>query len=274
MRLIIILLTIGQAWSLAYGQSCRVLTWNIQDLGRSKDAAEIAAMVAVMRNYDLVLIQEVVAKDPAGAQRVARLADELDRTGSNWDYRVSDPTDSPSPYIRERYAMLWKAARLRLAEPPRLDAALANVCDREPYLAAFRMKGHPQPFFVITFHARRFDEHPEEEIQHFDDYPTRLETNCLLIAGDFNLDEAHPVWDKLKRKGFRPAVQQTPTTLKRACRDGTYFNHPIDNIFYPTQCFQVRGAGRVDFVGSCERLDTARGVSDHLPVWIEIAWPE
>jgi endonuclease/exonuclease/phosphatase family metal-dependent hydrolase len=259
-------------WALAWGQSCTILTWNIQDLGRSKSEAELAAMVSIMRSYDLVLIQEVVAKDPAGAQRVAQLADALDRTGSNWDYRVSDPTDSPSPYIRERYAMLWNSARLRLAKPPRLDTALAAVCDREPYLAAFRMKGHEQLFYVITFHARRFDQDPQSEIQHFATYPARLGTNCLLIAGDFNLDEEDPVWDRLKQQGFLPALTQTPTTLKRACKEGSYVNYPIDNLYFPTQCFTLRAAGCVDFVGSCDALETARGISDHLPVWVEIAW--
>jgi len=38
----------------------KIVTWNIRDLGRSKD-------------YDLVAIQEVVAKDPAGAQAVAKM---------------------------------------------------------------------------------------------------------------------------------------------------------------------------------------------------------
>jgi deoxyribonuclease-1-like protein len=258
--------------ALSLGQSCKVLTWNIQYLGGSKNAEEIAAMVEIMRDYDLVLIQEVVAKDPAGAQRVAMLADELDRTGTNWDYRVSDPTDSPSPYIRERYAMLWKASRLSLFRPPRLDRELAQLCDREPYLAGFRMKGNDRPFFVVNFHAPPHNEEPEKEIQNLIPYPTRLSTDCVLIAGDFNLDETHFVWEPLKRQGFRPALQQTPTTLKRACDGGNYFNYPIDNIYYPQPCFDLLEAGRVDFVGSCANLKAARRISDHVPVWVEIAW--
>lgn len=229
-------------------------------------------MVDVMRDYDLVLVQEVVAKDPAGAQRVAQIADALDRTGSNWDYRVSAPTNSPSPYKSERYAMLWKASKLRLARPPRLDTELAKTCDREPYVAGFRMKGHDRAFMVVCFHARRFDEEPEREIRHFWNYPERLGTDCVLIAGDFNLDEQHEVWNPLKQQGFQSALTQVPTTLKRTCKDGRYVNYPIDNIYYPSQCFTVRGTGRVDFVGSCRSLSKARGISDHLPVWIEIAW--
>lgn len=271
MRIFLFLISWGMI-ALSLGQSCKVLTWNIQYLGGSKNAEEIGAMVDIMRDYDLVLIQEVVAKDPAGAQRVAMLADELDRTGTNWDYRVSDPTDSPSPYIRERYAMLWKAPRLKLHRPPRLDRELAQLCDREPYVAEFRMQGHERPFFVVNFHARPHNKEPEREIQSLLPYPTRLETDCILIAGDFNLDETHFVWEPLMRQGFRPALRQTPTTLKRNCYQGNYFNYPIDNLYYPTQCFTLLGAGRVDFVGHCANLEEARRISDHVPVWAEIEW--
>lgn len=269
MQRILILILVSCLSGPLFAQTLKILTWNIQDLGRSKSPAELAAMVEVMRDYDLVLIQEVVAKDPAGAQRVAQLADDLDRTGSNWDYRVSDPTHSPSVYISERYAMLWQAARLRLKRPPRLDVELAEVCDREPYFAAFLLKGSPEPFYVITFHARRFDNDPQLEIRHFTSYSERLGSN-FLICGDFNLDEQHPVWDPLEAAGLRPVVQRTPTTLKRKCQDGDYFNYPIDNIFYPTQHWTLLRSGRVDFVGTCTNLEAARGISDHLPVWAEL----
>ena len=88
--------------SILSAQTFSLLTWNIKDLGGSKDTEEKEVMVDLMRQYDLVLIQEVVAKDPAGARAVAWLADALNRTGSRWDYRVSDPTESPSAYVSER----------------------------------------------------------------------------------------------------------------------------------------------------------------------------
>ncbi|MBE5322017.1 hypothetical protein IM793_22875 [Pedobacter sp. MR2016-19] len=41
-------------------------------------------MAETVRPYDLIAIQEVVAG--YGGQAVARLADELNRTGQKWDY--------------------------------------------------------------------------------------------------------------------------------------------------------------------------------------------
>lgn len=265
-RVLCVLLVFFSGSAFVWGQSFSLLTWNIQDLGRTKSAEEIAVMVQVMRDYDLVLIQEVVAKDPAGAQQVARIADELDRTGANWDYRISDPTDSPSPYIAERYAVLWKTNRLQLQGRAILDAPLADICDREPFLAQFRLQGDTTHFWVVNFHARRFDNDPQGEIQYFPQYPERLGNTAVIIAGDFNCDEDDPVWRPLYALGYRSVVTQTPTTLKRSCDGTNYFNYPIDNIYYPTQRFRLREAGRIDFVGSCANLEAARGVSDHLPV--------
>ncbi len=42
-------------------------------------------MAAILKNYDVVAIQEVVA-GPGGAAAIARLHDALNRTGSKWDY--------------------------------------------------------------------------------------------------------------------------------------------------------------------------------------------
>jgi hypothetical protein len=65
-----------------------------------------------IRDYDIIAVQEVVAG--YGVQAVARLSDELNRTGSKWDYIISDPTSS-SPYKTERYAFIWKTTNLNKA---------------------------------------------------------------------------------------------------------------------------------------------------------------
>ena len=261
--------------ALLQGQVIRIASWNIQDLGRTKDAAEIAQMVQILRTYDLVLIQEVVAKDPAGAQAVASLADGLNRTGSRWDYRISDPTQSPSPQLSERYAMLWKPSRLQLLGRASLDASLAAHCYREPMLARFRLASDTSSFWVVNFHARTHDQQPEEEISWIVQLPRRLAPLPVIIAGDFNLNEQHNVWQPIYQLAYQPALRQTPTTLKRACNEaGQYFNHPIDNLYVPTRHFRIRQAGRVDIVGSCSNLEPARALSDHVPVWVEVELAE
>ena len=68
-------------------QELSILTWNIQHLGKTKNATEIAFMVKVMKAYDIIAIQEVVAKDPAGIKAVVRIVEQLNRSGAKW-YRI------------------------------------------------------------------------------------------------------------------------------------------------------------------------------------------
>lgn len=58
-----------------------LVSWNIRHLGRTKTEDDIYQIATLLRDFDIVAIQEVVAKDPAGAQAVAKIADELNRMG-------------------------------------------------------------------------------------------------------------------------------------------------------------------------------------------------
>lgn len=245
-----------------------LVSWNIQYLGRTKTSEDIYEMANILRHFDIVAIQEVVAKDPAGAQAVAKIADELNRMGYKWDYQISDPTKSPSVYISERYAFLWKTSKVSLIHRAYLDKDLEDICYREPFVAAFKAKGKSAPFYVVNYHSRKFNDRPEEEIVHFIDFPERLNSNRILIAGDFNLSEKHEVWRPFYRKGFKNALDNQRTTLKMKCNNGDYLSHPIDNIYF-TSGITLSRAESVDFVKTCENLIRAREISDHLPVYME-----
>lgn len=257
---------------LASGLWCQVsiVSWNIQDMGRTKSDTEIAIMAQVLKDYDVVAIQEVVAGDPAGAQAVGRLGEALKRTGGPWEYRISDPTDSPSSYIRERYAFLWRGDKVQNVGRPFLDRELAPVIYREPFLIRLKVMADGTEFLLVNYHSRRFDEGPEEEIIYLTQYPRRSEGMPVVIAGDFNLGQDHPVFEPLYDTGYRPALNGVATTLKRSCDEyGAYLNHAIDNIFVPPG-MEVMKAYAIDLVGSCDLLELARKLSDHLPVVVEV----
>lgn len=242
-----------------------IISWNIRHLGRTKTQEEIYEIANLLRHYDLVLIQEVVAKDPAGAQAVAKIADELNRMGAQWDYQVSDPTQSPSPYLSERYAFLWKPSTVQMLHRAYLDRELEDLFFREPFIGQFRIKGQDSSFYAVNYHSRKYLDKPEEEIIHFYDYPERFGTDNIILAGDFNLSEKHAVWKPLFRKGFQYALENASTTLKIRCKDEAYLNHAIDNFYY-LPGIESLASSRIDFVQNCENLESARGISDHLPV--------
>lgn len=246
-----------------------IVSWNIKDFGQSRDDNEIKAIAAIVRNFDIVLIQEVVAKHPGGAQAVARLADQLNRMGAKWDYSISDPTQSPSAYISERYAFLWKTSKATLKGKPFLDKELSSVVYREPYIANFIFKDETKPITLINYHSRKYDDHPENEIRYFLDYNSRLAVENVLLCGDFNLDEKHPVWDSFYNQGYKNALSDKPTTLKMKCKNGQYLNHSIDNIFGQGD-FTIIKAGSLDFIKNCDNLIEARQLSDHLPVFVNL----
>lgn len=263
-RLIVGLVIFSAVFS--FGQEISIISWNIQDLGRTKSAEEIEFIAEVLRYHDIVAIQEVVAKDPAGAQAVAKIAEALNRKGDAWDYAVSDPTQSPSPQMKERYAFLWKSSKLTRIGSPRLYSEVSNICVREPFIIQFRHKSYETLFHVVNFHSRVYSEHPEQEVRSLSVIEKHLNSEVVLICGDFNMDEDNPVWELFYRQGFETAVEDSPTTLKRKCSGGEYLNHSIDNIYFDSDHISRTKGYVFDYVQSCENIPIARRVSDHLPV--------
>jgi deoxyribonuclease-1-like protein len=248
----------------------KILTWNIQDLGRSKNNQEIQFIATILKDYDLIALQEIVAKDPAGAKAVARIAEALNRLGSKWDYSISTATNSSSSYTSERYAYLWKTSKIRLKRKAFLDTELASKIEREPYIALFELKRNKTTFYTINMHARTYNKHPEMEISNFKKYPERLKSNNIIILGDFNLNEKHSVWNPLYKMGFKSAIKNTKTSMKRKCNKGKYMYKAIDNIFYNSKNIEKINSGIIDFIKNCENLLNARLISDHVPVYLEI----
>jgi len=248
----------------------KVLTWNLHDLGKSKSAQELLEISRIMKYYYIVAIQEVVAIDIKGAQAVAKIAGNLNRMGSKWDYRISNPTNSPSSNSSERYAYIWETSKLSLLSKPYLDAELDSVCVREPFIGQFRSNKGNDTIYFINVHSQVSREFPKYKITYFKDYPSRLQSENIIILGDFNLDEKHNVWKSLDSIGFSPSIRNAPTSLKIKCNKGKYLNHALDNIYFKTPHIEVINSGRIDFVNNCNNLNDARFISDHLPVFMEL----
>lgn len=247
----------------------RIASWNVLNLGASKDDAEIAFMAKTLRAYDLVALQEVVTA-PAGAQAVARLVDALDRTGADWDYALSEPTTGRGS---ERYAFLWKPSRVRLVGRPWLDPTLADPLDREPFLARFEVGQTGYRLLLASFHAVPRDKDPATEIRALVQLHAAYEADHVVIAGDFNLSAAEEAFAGLRARGYVPALvgQRTSLRMKRG-RDGRHLANEYDNLLVETGPLRVLSAGADDFTPAFRTLPEARDISDHLPVYATITW--
>ncbi len=263
-RIVLIFLILFHCNLLAQGEAISMISWNIRDFGKTKNAEELELIAELVRDVDILAIQEVVAGF-GGAQAVAKLTDILNRKGSKWDYVISNPTKGPK-YTTERYAFVWKTHRIKIKNRGRLISELDALVDREPFLLEFYLEG--KRFSMINYHSRPYNRDPESEIQALSGFVIESLDTPLIIAGDFNVDEKMPIFDTLKKADFAPAISNQRTTLKRKCNGIEYLNYPIDNIFHSKNIQKIEGKV-IDFVRSCDQLEQARKLSDHLPVFLK-----
>lgn len=244
----------------------KLSSWNIKDMGQSKSSTEITYMANLLKDFDVVALQEIVA-GPGGAQAVARLADELNRKGYKWLYSISNPTQS-SPYSSERYAYLWKASKVQIVGKAWLDQNFVNEIEREPYL--IRLKYKKKVFTLVSFHAIPKSKQPETEIKYFKQYPKLYPDDKLIFLGDFNVTAKHTVFNPLKKMNYLPVMDHQKTSLKTKCIQNECLASSYDHIFLNLEIIQVLDCGVIHFYLDFEDLKAARSISDHIPVWVEV----
>jgi endonuclease/exonuclease/phosphatase family metal-dependent hydrolase len=245
----------------------KLLSWNIENLGSSKSNAAITFIANTLRDFDIVAIQEVVAGD-GGAQAVAKLADELNRKGAQWDYTISDPTTS-SAYKTERYAFLWKTSKIKKIGKAWLEKKYHLEIDREPYFCTFQYKN--RQFTVVNFHAITKNRQPETEIKYFKFLPEEYPNLNLIFVGDFNCPQSHTVFNPLKKMGYQSLLINQKTSLKQKCEYDTCLASEFDNMFYNVSKITRLHSGVLPFYKNFNSLKEARVISDHIPIWFEFS---
>lgn len=241
----------------------KVLSWNVENLGKSKSDSAIAFIANTIQEYDVVALQEVVA-GYGGAQAVAQLADVLNRKGSKWDYIVSDPTSS-SAYKTERYAFIWKTSKVKRVGKAWLESKYHLEIDREPYYATFEYKN--KQFTLANFHAITKSRQPETEIKYFKFLPAQYPNLNILFVGDFNCPQSHTVFNPLKEMGYQSVLKNQKTSLKKECVNNNCLSSEFDTIWYNQKVTVIEG-GVLHFYKNFKTLQEARTISDHIPVWV------
>jgi endonuclease/exonuclease/phosphatase family metal-dependent hydrolase len=265
----IFILSVVFSFTIIYSCCCAsvsICSWNIRDIGKSKSDETIKFIANTIKQYDVIAIQEVVAGD-GGAQAITRLHDDLNRTGSSWDYVVSNPTSS-SAYKTERYAYLWNKSKVTLVGKPWLEIKYNIVIDREPYYATFKKDG--KEFTIVSFHAITKSRQPETEIKYFKFLPDEYPKLNLIFCGDFNLPESHSVFNPLKGRGYASVLKGQKTSLKDRPINNDYLASEFDNIFYNTKKMKIVEKGVLLFYTKFAVFKDARSVSDHIPVFCRI----
>lgn len=246
-------------------QAISVCSWNLLDFGKTKSEAEIEFIAKTVKDYDIVLIQEVVAKDPSGAQAVGRLGEALNKKGSKWEYRISDPTSGENSYKKERYAFLWKPSKVSLIGRPWLEKKYNVEIDREPFYATFQAGDNT--FTLVNFHAITKSMQPETEVKYFKFLPESYPSLNLISCGDFNLPQSHTVFNPIKSMGYKPIFTHQKTSLRQTCIANDCLASEFDNIFYNQKKVSLISSGIIHFYNTFPSLKEARKISDHVPIF-------
>lgn len=241
-----------------------VCSWNIMNLGKSKSDSELKFIALTLTKYDVIAIQEVVAGE-GGAQAVSKLVALLQTKGTKWDYAISDPTSSENKASKERYAFIWKTAKVKRIGNSWLDQNYQKEIDREPFMSTFQYS--KKSFTLVSFHAVPKKKNPASEIKYFKFFPALYPKLNLVFLGDFNCPQSHTVFNPLKKLGYKPVFTNQKTSLRQKCKNKDCLASEYDNIFYTTSTISCVSKGVIPFYTSFTSLKEARKISDHIPVW-------
>lgn len=248
-------------------QSVSIVSWNLKDFGKAKSEDEIAAIARIVKDYDVLAIQEVVPS-PAGPTAVGKLVAVLNRSGASWDYVISNKTTGISASSAERYAFLWKKAKITKLGDAMLAYPYQQQITREPFLATFRA-GKKQ-FTLVNFHAIPKAKQPETEIKYLKFFPSLYPTSNLIFCGDFNLPESHSVFNSLKNLGYQSVLINQKTSLRQKCINNDCLASAFDNFFLQPHLNRIKSSGVIHFYKIFADLKAARKISDHVPIFLVI----
>lgn len=263
----------------------RVTFWNLRDLSaHSRTAAERRAIVKTLQTFDAIAIAEV-----QDTEILPRLAELLDRAGHPWKSYTSAPVGETRA-TTERYGLLYRddifdlraAWQLPDLNFNRLDIGRVDLdkhtrFDREPLAVVLATDDGRLDFALVVVHVT-YGEHVGPRIAEVRALGTyyqlvRPREPDVLIAGDFNRNAADPEslgW-LCDHFGLIDTTRpDTPTVI----RGGHTYDHILLSARDTTEYTGRHGVTAFDqtqFHGDTRAA--TRAVSDHRPVWIELAVP-
>ncbi|QDV57337.1 endonuclease/exonuclease/phosphatase family protein [Rosistilla oblonga] len=245
-----------------------IATFNIQVFGESKlgKPEVVEVLAAVVRQFDIVAIQEVRAK---ADNILPDFVSAINADGSRYSFLIGPRLGRSNS--KEQYAYIFDTNRIE--HDPQAVGTMQDPNDllhREPFVARFRARTaspqHAFTFWLVDTHTDP-DEVPEEVAALADVFrvmqTARADEDDVILLGDLNASEK-----QLGPLGQIPGI----TWVVRNAMTNTRQNKAYDNILFHAQATQ-------EFTGRWGVFDLERAfglsreqaldVSDHLPVWAE-----
>lgn len=246
----------------ANAQSVKLISWNIQNLGESKDSNELAYITSIVKDYDIISIQEVGTGE-AGVKAVNKLTKMLSSYGC-WVNIISKATSGEGS---ERYAYVFNIDKVFFTGLCSLDDITKDCINREPFLAMFEKDDFR--FMLVNFHAVPSNKNPEKEISLLYKIDSTFKKQNIIFMGDFNLSQKEKAFSTLKTIGYMPSLINTKTSLRSKEDGASVFSEEYDNFFYEAKNFIILESCLIDITKDFKTLKDARSISDHCPISIE-----
>lgn len=252
-------------------RSVSIATFNLKVLGPSKSGRPdlVQALAKVITSYDLIAVQEI--KD-ISEQAPYVLADAVRALSANHQM-VLGPRSGLQPDDRnsqEQYAYFYDATLIASLGPGEVfDDQMHDLFQREPFVASFQVRHGGPSLALINIHTR-----PAAAVQEiaaldvvFDWTRARnLNVDAVIALGDFNAGCSYASPEELD------ALQIRDERYVWAIPDDADTNFATSNCAYDRVVFEAQSAGWWQGHWGVDRAFDDVSVSDHWPVWVELAW--
>jgi endonuclease/exonuclease/phosphatase family metal-dependent hydrolase len=251
-------------------ESIRIASFNIQVFGTSKlqKPDVMRALTSVVRNFDVVAIQEVRSTDD---RVVPTFVDLINAEGARYSYVIGPRLGRTNS--KEQYAILFDTSSIEV------DSSSAYTTPdpqdrlhREPMAARFRVRSVP-PDRAFTFTLVDIHTDPDEtksELDALADTFVGVQNDGsgeddVILLGDLNVDEYH-----LGRLGQLPGITHAISGVTTNTRRSHMYDNMVFNRFATTE---YRGnSGVLDLMTHFGLTQAAAlEISDHCPIWAEFS---
>lgn len=244
-----------------FSQTLKVASFSMERLGDGA-GKDYQALAGIMRKFDVVGCVDVRSPET--------FAGVVKRMGVEWKGFVSErPTGSAQR--REYYGYIWKAPKVRMAQPLGYFNDAGNTYTTKPYAAEFETSDFD--LTVILSHITA-GPYAKAQISRWGDvynyYVGLVSGGNVILAGDFGRAGRDDFDNLLSIDGLDDALDFSALTALGPHGPVSASDHIFVNLF--TRNRVVR-AGAYDYVPDFAGGDygkARRTVSDHLPVSIEL----
>ena len=254
-------------------QPIAIASWNLKNIGQSKfnDPARIDIIIDVLKNYDIIAIQEV--KD-ISLQLPQLLVAKMNEDGSNYNVVASDRVGRN---VFEQYLFVYDDDKIDYVPSTKGYGIESNdEFAREPFYAMFRSGNFD--FYLLNIHTDPDDvaiEIPALKAAYVDLQNNTPNENDIILLGDFNGKAPDVIAGSYITMDTIAQIPNIIFTINEETntRGGKAYDNIIFQDNYTSEYSNSSGVNTFWLPYGLEE-DQGFSISDHKPVWAVFNIPD